>query len=175
MSLEDFELGDVPDYASFMFIQVFPDYPQGLGVEGLDERLHVPLGFVFVIDPKFGDRAQYKLPGGHRKPAETPFETAIREARGETGITTHPGRVTYKGKWLGWRRDHWKCLFVASVQEYELREMHDFDAENEGEQPKFFTQEEFYACVRAGKFMREHFEKLEEYALILPLGRDKVA
>lgn len=175
MRLEDFELGDVLDWSSFMFIRVLPDYPQGLGVEGLEERLHIPIGFVFVIDPKFGDRAQYKLPAGHQQPGETPFDTAIREARGETGIPISPGRVEYKGKWLGRRKDHWKCLFVGSVNEYELREMHDFDVENEGEKPKFFTQEEFYASVRAGKFMPEHFEKLEEYALILPLGRDKVA
>ena len=177
MRLEDFGLGDVTDWASFMLIRVLSSHADGLSDEQrVKARLHISLGYVFVIDPKFGSSAQYKLPAGHRKNGETPFDTAIREVQGETGICVPLERVAYtKHKELGRSGDHWRILFVGDIFEYELRQMHDCDAENEGEQPRYFTVDEFYECVRKGDFMRSHFKMLEEAALILPLGRDRVA
>jgi len=176
MRLEDFELGQVNDWAGFMLIRVFPDNAEGLSDERREEaKLHIPLGYVFVIDPKFGPTVQYKLPAGHRNSGETPFDTAIREVQGETGISVPPDRVVYTGKQLSHRGDHWRTLFVGDIFERELRQMHDFDVENEGEKPKYFTVAEFYECVRTGNFMRPHFKMLEDFALILPFGRDKVA
>lgn len=177
MLLEEFGLGDVNDWAGFMLIRVLSNHADGLSDEQRAEaKLNIPVGYVFVIDPKFGPMAQYKLPAGHKKAGETPLDTAIREVQGETGICVPPERVAYKGdKWLSTRGDHWRVLFVGDIFEYELRQMHDRDAENEGEKPKYFTVEEFYECVRKGNFMRAHFRMLEEAGLILPLGRDKVA
>ena len=176
MRLEDFELGDVTDWAGFMLIRVFHNNAEGLNDEQrVEALLHIPVGYVFVIDPKFGDSAQYKMTSGHKKDGETPFDTAIREALGEAGIPIPPERVAYKTKYLAPRGDHWKALCVGDIFEHELRYMHDRDVENEGEQPKYFTVAEFYECMRSGKFRRDHFRMLEETSLILPLGREKAA
>lgn len=176
MTLEEFDLGTVTDWAGFMFIRVLSNYADGLTDEQrVEAKLHMPVGYVFVIDPKFGSTAQYKLQNGHKKPGETPFDTAVREAKGETGICIPPERVTYKYKELGRSGDHWRVLFDGYIFEHELKQMDDRDAENEGEQPKYFTVAEFHECVRKGNFMRAHFKMLEEAGLVLPLGRDKVA
>lgn len=172
MQLADFDLGQVNDWAGFMFIRVFSNNAEGLSDEQrVEAKLHIPLGYVFVIDPKFGTSAQYKLTAGHKKEGETPFGTAIREALGETGIPIPPERVSYKTKWLAPRGDHWKALCVGDIFEHELRYMNDHDVENEGEKPKYFSVAEFYECVRTGNFRRDHYKMLEEAALILPLGR----
>ncbi len=176
MRIEDFGLGAVNDWAGFMFIRVLSNNADGLSDEQREEaKLNIPLGYVFVIDPKFGSSAQYKMAAGHKKDGETPVETAIREALGETGIPIPRERVTYKNKKLGPRSDHWKVLCVGDIFENELKYMHDRDVENEGEQPRYFTVDEFHQCVRKGNFMRQHFKMLEEVALVLPLGRDNVA
>ena len=177
MQLEDYQLGYVTDWAGFAFIRVLPNPAPKMSED--DEtvtRDHIPLGYVFVIDPKFGSGAQYKLPSGHKKGVDaTPLETAAREMLGETGIPVEPKFFRYAGKWLGWRKDHWRCLFVVDITEKDRDWMNDLDAENEGERPKYFTVEEFYECVRTGDFMRVHYNMLEEHMLVLPLGRDKVA
>ena len=176
MRIEDFQLGDVTDYSSLMFIKVLSNHADGLSDEQREEaKLHIPLGYVCVIDPKFGDRAQHKMPAGHSKPGETPLDTVIREVQGETGIPVPKERVTYVAKQLGYRKDHWRILFVGHIFEHELRYMHDRDVENEGEKPKYFTVDEFYECVRNDKFMRAHYSMLREYNLILPFGRAEVA
>ena len=176
MQLDGFDLGDVIDYSSLMFIKVLSNHTDGLSDEQREEaKLHIPLGYVCVIDPKFGDRAQYKMPAGHSKPGETPLDTVIREVQGETGIPVPKERVTYVAKQLGYRKDHWRVLFVGYIFEHELRYMHDRDVENEGEKPKYFTVDEFYECVRNDKFMRAHFSMLMEYNLVLPFGRAEVA
>lgn len=174
----DYGLGTIDQWASFTLIRVLSNYAEGLSDdERVKAKLHVSRGYVFVIDPKFGNSAQFKLPAGHRKNGEDPLGTAVREAQGETGISIPSERFTYITKELGDGRGgkHWKCYFVAYIFEYELRGMNDFDVENEGEKPKYFTVEEFYQCVRGGRFRRDHFAMLEKCALILPFGRDKVA
>ena len=142
------------------------------------------IGYVLVIDRgKFVDRAQWKLPGGHKKkpgrcrpgelPDEAPICTAVRELHGETGILMPRQAFSYAGKWLHWRHDHWKCLFLVEITEEDRDWMNDHHPENEGEEAKYFTVDEFYRLVREGKFMREHYEMLVEFTLVLPLGRDK--
>ncbi len=177
MQLDDFDLGEIRDWAGFTFIRVLPNpAPKTSEDDETVTRDHIPLGYVFVIDLKFGSGAQYKLPSGHKKSVDaTPRETAAREMLGETGIPAEPKFFRYVGKWLGWRKDHWRCLFVVDITEKDRDWMNGLDAENEGEQPKYFSVDEFYECVRRGDFMRAHFRMLEEVALILPLGRDTAA
>ncbi len=182
LKLEDYGLGDVLDWAALIFPRVYREVPKRKS-SGKVEMKREPLGSVFIKDSKFGERALWKLPAGHKKkpdpdkpeekPDATPLETAMRELEGETGIKLSSDAFTYVGKWLGWRKDHWKILFTADFSEADRDWMHNHHPENEGEEPKFFTTDDFYAEVRAGKFMREHFDKLEEHALILPFDRDK--
>lgn len=188
MDLKDYGLGNITDWASLIFPIVYPGsepftHEQLMGWEEL--KAGSPIGYVFVIDRKFERRGQvseWKLPAGHRKskPDEpggevdrTPLDTAIRELHGETGIQLPSDAFTYVGKYLHPRGDHWKCLFAAKMTEVDRDWLNNHHKENEGEEPKFFTPDEFYALVRDNKFMREHYEKLVEYVLILPLGRDK--
>lgn len=165
-----YQLGDLQAWSSFTFIRVLSNYADGLDEEALVKgKLHIPLGYVFVIEPRFGDDAQYKLPAGHRKNGEDPLETAVREVQGETGLHIPPDRFRYAGKeWTSGRHGpHWKILFLCYVYEHELRQMNEFDAENEGEQPKYFSIDEFYESVTKGGFMMPHFSMLERFGLIL--------
>ena len=182
--LDRYKLEGLGEWSSLIFPRVRRETPRtnSSGEHVVD---YVPVGYVFVIDLKFGDRAQWKLPAGHRKkasmckpgeePDRTPLDTAVRELHGETGIGLTPESFTYVGKWLHWQKNHWKILFTADLSETDSNWMNDHHHENDGEKPKFFTAEEFYVEVRADMFMREHYEKLKEFALILPFDRDKVA
>ncbi len=137
-----------------------------------------PVGYVLVIDRKFGPQAQWKLPGGHRRNDETPRQTAIRELEGETGISLSPNSLRYVRAWPDGRRgDHSRFLYVADIDEKdrELGWMGNTHPENEGEEPKFFTVEEFYDAVRSGMVLADHYRRLVEFALILPFGRDAAA
>ena len=109
-----------------------------------------------------------KLPAGHKKPGEAPLDTAVRELLGETNLAPKLESFRYVGKYLGRRKDHWKCFFTADVEERELGWMNNHHPENEGEEAKFFLTAEFHTLVREGKFMKEHFQKLVEFAMILP-------
>jgi len=189
--LGDYRLGDIQDWASLIFPRVMreltildQDGEPVVGSDGKKKTRVQTVGYVLVIDRgKFGDRAQWKLPGGHKKkterckpsekPDETPLDTALRELEGETGIRMPRHAFSYCGKWLHWREDHWKCLFVAELGEDDVAWMNGHHPENEGEEAKFFTVEEFYALVRESKFMREHYEMLVEYTAVLPFDRDK--
>ncbi len=183
--LRNYKLGEVEDWAALILARVVRKIPRtsSSGEEVADDKL---LGYIFVIDRlKFGSRAKWKLSGGHRKkreacktgekPDETPLDTAIREFAGETGIRLLPQAFLYRGKRLHWREDHWKCFFTAELSEADLSWVNNHHKENEGEEPKFFTPEEFYALVREGKFMPEHYDQLVEFALILPVGQDQRA
>ncbi len=184
--LAHYQLGDIDDWASLIFPRVFcgSELFTAGQLMGWEKRGDRPLcGYISVIDPKFGSRAKHKLAAGHKKslektlpgeiPDETPLDTAIRELEGETGIKALPEAFRYVNKWLGARGNHWKCLFTADITEGDRDWMNNHHKENEGEMPKFFTVDEFYSIVREGKFMAEHYQKLEEFGLILPLGRDR--
>lgn len=174
--LADYELGTTLEWTSLALLRVYTNGPLGKEFErALEEgRQRQMLGYVLVIDRrKFGDGAKYKLPGGHKKLGETPLQTAMREVEGETGISLPSHAFTYHDKYLGWRKDHWKCIFSANLSEKDRDWMNTNNVENEGEKPEFLTTEEFYRAVREGRVLREHYEKLVEYALLAPLGRDK--
>jgi 8-oxo-dGTP pyrophosphatase MutT (NUDIX family) len=181
--LDDYHLDDVMDWAGLIFPRVRQEISRtdSAGDEITDFE---QLGYIFVIDRKFGEKAQWKLPAGHKKkpdkctngdePDWTPLETAMRELMGETGIKLPLAAFEYAGKWLHWRKDHWKILFAANLSEADRDWTNNHHPENEGEEPKFFIHEEFMELVAQGKFMREHYEKLVEFGLIIPFNR-KVA
>lgn len=175
MQLEDYKFGSIPDWSALIFVRIYAEEPYKNG-DGTDCMKKIPRGFVFVIDRKFGPSAQWKLPAGHKKNGETPLGTAVRELIGETNLSPETTAFHYEGKWLGPRKDHWKCLFSVDVHERELGWMGPSHPENEGEEPQFFTAEQFYELVRSHKFMRDHFQNLKRLALILPpdckLGAD---
>jgi 8-oxo-dGTP pyrophosphatase MutT (NUDIX family) len=173
MPLENYELEGIDDWASLVWVEVLPN-PIPKGEDGFKKN-HIQIGCILVTDPKYGSDAKWKMPGGHRKKDETPLETALRELEGETGIKIGPQDLEYKGKELGWRGDHWRCLFVASITEADRNWMNALHRENEGEIPKFFTVEEFYELVRRDQFFKGHYDLLVNAAVILPLGREKVS
>lgn len=191
MRLEEYDLGGVTDYAAFIFVQVFRNPPKGVRVgEALKgTRNHVPLGYVFILDRKFGERAKWKMPAGHTKEADfrtddPPLATAMRELQGETGIRTSKENVRYVGKSLRpecerrgiLRPAHWRILFHASVSEEERDWIGSHELENEGEMPKFFSRAAFERAVAEDGFMRDHLAMLEAHNLItLGETRDKVA
>jgi len=140
-----------------------------------EPRLQVLKGYVFVIDQAFGANAVYKLAGGHEQTGESPLRTAQRELKEETNLRVSWHDFRECGKWLETREygTHWKYLFTADV---DVRKLHWVDKRAKSkrqEKPKFCTVDEFYALVRSGKFMPDHYKKLVEYALVLPGGRDK--
>jgi 8-oxo-dGTP pyrophosphatase MutT (NUDIX family) len=146
------------------------------GLEGLFEwssstllrvmRGTVLIGFIFVIDRKFGATAKYKLPGGHKKKGETPYDTAVREALGETGLVV--SSLTYQGKVRagGSMNAHWNCYFTGEVSEGRSMQMHGRDSENEGEEAEYFTIAEFDRLVKEGKFLPYHYDKILKFRMI---------
>lgn len=191
MHLSEYGLGGVVDYAALILVRVYPNPPPGVkpGEEVKGTRNHIPLGYVFIIDHKFGDRAKWKMPAGHAQPTDMaqedpPLATARRELQGETGIRTSRSNFRYIGKWLrpGWRDRnglerpaHWQILFVASICEDDRDWINSHEAENEGEEPKFFLQNEFERIVSENKFMERHLDMLEEHTLVLVPRKSRVA
>lgn len=165
------------DWSSLVFIRVLPD----LCADPVrDADAHIPIGYVLVIEPEKHD-PKYKLAGGHKSAtyAETPIETAIREALGETGLPIREANITEVEAARRWfdthRTPHWSFLFVASVRESDLEYLGDADAENEGEQPAYFTVSNFWEMVQGGEMLGYHYTRLVEHGLILPLDRDQHA
>lgn len=186
MHFGEYNLGGVTDYAAFVFVRIYRDPPPGakVGEAVKGTRNHVPLGYVFIVDPKFGHRAQWKMPAGHVRRADLakddpPLATAMRELEGEAGIRTPAENFRYVGKWLspGWRDRrgverpaHWKILFLVSVSESDRDWLNSHQPENEGEVPKFFSQDEFERVVAEGGFMQSHLDMIGEHHLVA-LGR----
>jgi 8-oxo-dGTP pyrophosphatase MutT (NUDIX family) len=164
------------DFSAYIFPRVFAAGTLDMTEE--TETSRIPRGYVFVIEPKRKDPV-YKMPAGHRKGGENPLQTAMRELAGETNLVLRQDRFRYIGrKWWSHPSPHWGVLFTADVDEREdLPWMNDQHAENEGEQPKFFSVDDFYSLVREGKFMSRHYRLLTDpsFTLLLPLGRDKAA
>ena len=167
-------------WAPLVLIRVYPNRPvppqEREGDEECANRDRIPVGYVFVRDPKFGENAFWKMPSGHRKNRDkrndiTPLDTAIAEVEEETGIRIPVESFQYISKW--WdpaRNDHWKCLFIASITEADRDFINDHTDGNEGEKPRFFTINEFRELRRDHKFKLDHQQFLEERDLILPLG-----
>lgn len=160
-SLADYKLGDVMDWASLVLLRVLR------GTE--------LIGYIFVIDRNFGPKAKYKLPGGHCKAGETPYDTASREIFGEAGITAT--NILLVDKWLHDHGNdrHWKCLFVADVSESRSMSLNTQNEENEGEEAEFFTIAEFHRLVRERKFLGNHYHELVHCKLIHTLPEASAA
>lgn len=169
---DPYDLGVKPgdDWAALILVRVYPD---GSLAKGQVAEGAIPMGYIFVIESAKAD-PRYKMPGGHRKNGEGPLETAVREMRGETGTVAVPEAFAFvDAQWRHRPSGHWSLLYTANVEESEVPWMNTSDYENEGEVPKFFTIEEFYALVRENKFLSPHYHRLVELELILPFGRDK--
>lgn len=143
------------DWSSLVLIKV---------VEDGAELNAPPIGYVFVIEPQ-KENALHKCAGGHRKkcavPPETPDVTGAREVLGETHLKLRPEELSYLGK--QWKRNHWAVYFSGVVRRADLAGMCSYHPENEGEVPKFFTNEEFRELLAQNMFLRLHLVKLQEY------------
>jgi 8-oxo-dGTP pyrophosphatase MutT (NUDIX family) len=160
----DYGLEGIDQWAAFILPRV---HKEVLDLDG--KILQPPLGFVFIIDPKFGESAQYKMVAGHKKEGETPLDTAVRELVGETNLrAANIDRFAYVDKVLARRRDHWKIIFTVDIDEVEMQWMNSDHLENEGEIPKFFTRDELQDCVNGGRFMIDHARMIDQFALVLP-------
>lgn len=155
-SLDRYALGGLYDWSSIVLLKV--------------TRGPTHVGYVFVIDKKFGDTAKYKMPGGHKKDGETPYDTAMREALGEAGITVTNLMLVDQWKEGRDEKQHWKFLFVGEVSESRSMALNAQDSENEGEEPEFFTIEEFKRLVTEKKFLPAHYRELEFCKLIEPIS-----
>ncbi len=171
-SLAFYELGSVNMWASIIFVRVYSrntpfNHEESMGwAEPKGDR---PDGHVFVIDRAFGDRAQWKMPAGHKGNGDvTPLDTAVRELLGETGIQSLPDAFRYCGKQLGYNKDHWRCLFTADITTVDRDWMNNHHPENEGEEPKFFTVEQFWTMQRERKMLKNHYDWLVERGLLIP-------
>lgn len=110
----------------------------------------------------------WKLPGGHKQEGETPLHTAIRELEGETGIKASAERFQrIRSYAVNWPVPHQRVLFRCRITEEERDWLNDREYGNEGEQPKFFSVEEFRELARGRKILVVHREYLEENALVL--------
>ncbi len=179
-NLSDYELGGEP-WASLMFLRVFSDYAEGLEhKERVEKKLHIPVGFVFISDPKYGPHTKVKLTSGRQEPEDkTPRDTAVREAYEETGISIPPESVHFADKqWKKYTRpkadhtDHWKCYFYADIFERQMRTMHNVHPGNDGELPAFLTPAALQQKIDQGLFLRDHLESLIRTGLLMPpLGK----
>jgi hypothetical protein len=166
---DEYEFGSIREYAVLGFVRIFPDKYFEDGEREKGDKSHIPTGFVFVIDPKFGAAAQHKMPGGHGQGSDaSPLAAMGRELLGETGLNSKV--IHYVGKWPGRGSTHWKVLFTCDIAESDVPWMNSNERENEGEQPKRFSIHEFQALVRDYMFMHEHYEKLVAFGLIFPVA-----
>jgi 8-oxo-dGTP pyrophosphatase MutT (NUDIX family) len=159
------------DGAVLVHIRVYPDgYKSKINLEDGEPEASVPIGAVFVIDENHRNPL-YKLAGGGIEHGESALKAAIEEAVEETGIYIKAENITEVGSWNveGRSRKHKKHLFVADVEEKDLGSMGSTHARNEGEKPVFFTNEQFHELVRNCEFMPEHYKKLVQYTIILPI------
>lgn len=191
-NLAYYALGDVLDWSSPVLVKVYKgDKPFTLEqLQNWNEAEHELAGYVLVKDirtpppPKQGKRprkALWKMPAGHRKKESdetgwefdrTPPDTAHHETGSETGMRHIPREAfSYVEKYLHWRGDHWKCIFVARITQADIEggKMHGNDPENEGVEPKFFTVDQFYDLVYSRDVLPEHYEKLVGFDVILSL------
>lgn len=112
-----------------------------------------PKGVPLVRDPKKPEPRYWKLPGGRSEIGEKPLETAIREAKEETGLDLDPMSMdlVYSEE----RENHDFYLFqsvAVSLNGFK-------DAGNEGEEVKLFTPDEIKTLP---DFFPAHKEILEE-------------
>ena len=158
-------------FSPLVLIRVFEDTKS----EGSTAAL---IGYVFEFDHSMAKenpprQAYWKLPAEHPEVGETPLDTAIRCVRGETGLRVVREQLTHIGSYLVPNRSHYKCLFTADISQSELKMMHPFDPENEGEEAKFFTIQEFLVLVQSGEFLPPHYKDMVMYDLLSILGGGK--
>ncbi|MBA3788930.1 NUDIX hydrolase [Patescibacteria group bacterium] len=162
MPVFDFREHDIwplDEWCGMTFARVYPD--------GEIPTSALPVGYIFVIEPSRRD-PKYKMAAGHKQPGEDPLQTAQREFTGETGILLPTARFEFAGKWdrKGPNGPYVDILFTANLTKSEAAGMHSSHTENEGEQPEFFTVENFRASVMGGGFMRKHVDMLVECGLL---------
>ncbi len=154
MYLEEFGFDGAEDWASLILVRVYS--------RAEVKRL---LGYVFVIDRKFGENSKWKLPGGHKEVGDkTPKESAIRELYEEARIRVTHVQVSYIEKWLMDKdQRHWVCLFTCNVFMSDLSNM---GPGRDGENPQYFTVDGLRRLFAGIDFLPSHKEKLQEFKLV---------
>ena len=152
-ALSDYNFGtEITDWCSLVLIKVM--------------RGQEHIGYVFVIDRRMGNKAKYKLPGGHNTAGETPHDTAMRETLGESGVAVTDLKLVDKWEQKNTKTPHWKCLFVGELSESRSMSLNSQESENEGEEAEFFTIDEFQNLVREKNFLGDHYNQLVYTKLI---------
>ena len=133
------------------------------------------IGRVFVIEKGYGLDAKYKNSGGRKDPTDTdPRHTGAREFQEEVGLPDHlfpEEALVHIGTWKVSKPDgtwHWKCFFRLKIHKSDLKYMNPYNPGNEGEFPRYFAEEGFWALVRSHTFHPFHYEEMVRYGLIEP-------
>ena len=156
------------DWSSLVFIEVYANGTFANRVA--EDPLPQPLGYIFVIEPERQD-PKLKLPGGHKQHTEHPFQTAMREMEGETGLKAPNNSLFYVNS--EWRHipppghSHWSILFLARIEESEVPWMNSLHVENEGEIPKYLDRDAFLRALDAREILLPHFRRLRDTNLLL--------
>ena len=140
------------------------------------EKESAPSKYVFVQN-YLKPNPKWKMAGGHRLMNELHHITALRELRGETGITdverlSYAGFYKMKAIWKGGRvirEAHSRVVFVADVLARNAMDMHSNEPDNEGEAQLAVTPAEFEQMVLNDEFLEQHVF----YALNLEIIRNE--
>ena len=159
--------------AALIWINVRPDF----WTPAADpEKESTPLKYVFVQN-YLKPNPKWKMAGGHRLMNELHHVTALRELRGETGITdierlSYAGFYKMRAIWKGGsivREAHSRVVFVADVLAHNARDMHSNEPDIEGEAQLAITPAEFEQMVLDNEFLGQHVF----YALDLEIIRNE--
>ncbi len=168
-SLEKYGLKEGNLFSPLVLIRVHPDAAFHLPGVKLDHT--TLLGFVLEIDHSFEKKvppkkAYWKLPAEHANPGETPIQTAVRGVRGEIGLHLRPESFTFIHEKLYRDRSHHQILFTADIPFSDLKMVHPYDIENEGEEARYFTIAQFHELVEQREFFNWHYEDLVSNNLV---------
>lgn len=128
------------------------------------------IGYVMISQPYRPPPVLYKMPGGTKEPDETPVLTAQRELKGETNISINElSRFRYVDRvWLepSEKHDgHWKVYFIVDISPEERDWMSNTNPGNEGEDPHFFSPEEFRTLLSENKIVRDYANAIRRFDL----------
>jgi len=146
------------DWSSLVAVLVFSEtYPYDL------------VGYIFIKDHSKEKPLKWKLAGGKKEKETTeevkkdknPTITAGRELEEETGIIVPYNEIRQIPKGNAWRSNHWTRLHAVWIPESQAKTIHSNHPRNEGEEPRFFTVDEFEQLKKDKEFMPLHMKKIK--------------